>query len=149
MTDELLGVVEVPVVEEVGEVVRVDDIVEEAWEEWVNVHSKQTEVRTRRNRAASGRGRDCDSNGGIDNGSGIRLAGVGRGAKAKETTKFICYAISSVGLSTTTSMSKWATWHDFSFVEERKERKKEKRNVGGEGGDGERDGDGVVKKKQE
>jgi hypothetical protein len=40
-------------------------------------------------------------------------------------------------------------WHDFSFLEGRKEGKKEKRNVGGEGRDGERDGDGVVRKKQE
>jgi hypothetical protein len=89
-------------------------------------YSEQTKVRTwlglgsRRNRGVNGRGRDTDSNRGIDYRSGSRLddARVSRGVKAKETTKFVCLSL------ITTSMAKGAMWHDFSYPEGRKGRKK-------------------------
>jgi len=89
------------------------------------VHSEQAEVRTRlglgcRRNPGAGCGRDGDSNRGIDFSSGSSF--VSGGVKAKETTKFVCHVL-SVGLITT-SMSKRAMWHDFSFLEGRKEKGK-------------------------
>ena len=100
------------------------------------MHSEQTEARTRlglgsrRNRGVSGRGRDSDSNRGVDYRSRGSLDGawVSRGVKAKETTKFVCLSDELI----TTSMSKRAMWHDFSFLEGRKEG--EKKNVRVKGG---------------
>lgn len=61
-------------------------------------------------------------------------------------TKFVFYAWLD-GLITT-SMSKWAMWHDFSFLERREERKK-KRNVGVKEGTMKETRAVVMRKKQE
>lgn len=116
MTDELMEVVEVvEVVEGIEEDVR---IVEEVVEEASTALGKAfgaTEVRTRLRLGSngdSGRGRDSDSDRGIDYSSRLVGPRVSRRVKTKETTKFV-WGVLSVGLITT-SVSKWAMWHGFS-----------------------------------